>query len=108
MTRRFKLPKKPTKYRSVATVVGGIRFDSKKEAAYYCQLLVRQKAGEVVMFLRQVPLHLPGGVKLVIDFLEFHADETVHFIDVKGRRTDKYIVKKTIAEHVYNIEIEET
>lgn len=95
------------KYNAKPTRVDGIRFDSKKESRYYQDLLIRVRIGEVLFFLRQVPLHLPGNVKLVVDFLEFHSDETVHFVDVKGMRTPVYIVKKKVAEVTYPIEIEE-
>lgn len=84
----------------------GLRFDSKKEAEYYRKLKLRQSAGEIVMFLRQVPLHLPGGVKLVVDFQEFHADGTVHFVDTKGVMTESWMAKKRIAESIYPVEIE--
>jgi hypothetical protein len=40
-------PKKPSKYRNVPVTVDGIRFASKREAAYYCELKLREKAGEV-------------------------------------------------------------
>lgn len=95
------------KFNAVRTECDGIKFDSKKEAAYYVDLKLRVKAGEIVFFLRQVPLHLPGGVTLRLDFLEFHTDGTVHFVDVKGMRTPQYIDKKKIAEATYPVEIEE-
>jgi len=95
------------KYFAKPTNLDGIRFDSKKEARYYQQLKMRVKVGEVVFFLRQCPFHLAGGVKLVVDFIEFWADGTVHFIDVKGHRTKQYISKKKMVEALYPVEIEE-
>ena len=89
------------KYNAKPTVVDGIRFDSKREANYYSALKLRVKAGEVLFFLRQVPIHLPGGTKLVIDFQEFHADGTVHFVDAKGRETDGFKIKRREVEHNY-------
>lgn len=83
----------------------GIRFDSKKEAGYYSQLKLRRQAGEVLFFLRQVPFHLPGGTKLVVDFVEFHTDGTVHFVDVKGTQTEQFKIKKREVEAVYPIEV---
>jgi len=38
---------KTSKYRAVKTVVNGITFDSKKEAAYYNTLLLLKRAGEI-------------------------------------------------------------
>ena len=95
------------KFNAVRTEIDGIKFSSKKEATYYQSLCLRRKAGEVLFFLRQVPLHLPGGVRYVVDFQEFHMDGTVHFIDVKGMRTSEYLTKKKIVEAVYPILIEE-
>lgn len=86
------------KYNAKPTEVDGIRFDSKKEANYYQELKLRQRAGEVLGWLRQVPIHLPGGTILRIDFLEFHADDTAHFVDVKGMETDSFKIKKREAE----------
>lgn len=95
------------KFNAVRTEVDGIKFSSKKEATYYQTLCLRKKAGEVLFFLRQVPFHLPGGVRYVVDFQEFHSDGTVHFIDVKGMKTSEYLTKKKIVEAIYPILIEE-
>lgn len=94
-----------SKYGAVVTYVDGIRFDSKREANYYKQLKLRVAAGEVSYFLRQVPLHLPGGTKLVVDFVEHWTDGSVHYIDVKGRQTPTFKVKKREVEHHYPVEI---
>ena len=92
---------KKHKYNAKPTMVDGIRFDSKKEAQYYRELKLRQRAGEIVGFLRQTPIHLPGGTKLVIDFQEFHADGTVHFVDTKGVETAVFKVKLREAKAAY-------
>lgn len=94
------------KFNAVRTESDGINFDSKKEARYYEQLKLRVKAGEVLFFLRQVPLHLPGGVRYVVDFQEFHSDGTVRFVDVKGMQTKDFVMKKKMVESIYPIEIE--
>lgn len=94
------------KYGNHITRVDGIRFDSKREARYYQNLQLRIAAGEVEYFLRQVPIHLPGGTKLVVDFQEFHADGSVHYVDVKGRETPVFRLKKREVEHHYPIRIE--
>lgn len=94
------------KYKAAATSLDGILFPSKKEARYYVELKLRVKAGEVIFFLRQTPLHLPGNVKYVVDFQEFHADGTVHFVDVKGMKTEQFIMKKKMVESIYPVEIE--
>jgi len=95
------------KYNAVQTKLDGIKFASKKEANYYTTLKLRKQAGDVVQFLRQIPFYLPGGVVYRVDFLEFWADGTVHFIDVKGMQTPEFKAKKKMVEQLYApIEIE--
>lgn len=93
------------KYGNVVTRVDGIRFDSKREAAYYEQLKLRQKAGEVSFWLRQTPVHLPGGTKYVLDFIVFLKSGEVQFVDVKGRETKEFRIKKREVEHHYPFRI---
>lgn len=95
------------KFNAKPTITDGIRFDSKKEAAYYATLKAKQTAGDVLFFLRQVPFHLPGGVRYVVDFVTFNSDGTVHFIDVKGMKTPTYKAKKCMVEAMYPMTIEE-
>ena len=94
------------KFNAVKTELDGIKFDSKKESAYYVDLKIRQKAGEIVFFLRQTPFHLPGGVTYRVDFTEFHADGTVHFIEVKGYDTPAQKSKRKIVEALYPVKFE--
>ena len=94
------------KFRAVQTVADGIKFPSKKEARYYEELKLRQAAGGVLFFLRQVPFHLPGGVRHVIDFVEFHADGTVHFVEIKGYDTPIGKLKRKLVESIYPISVE--
>ena len=93
------------KFNAKRTELDGIKFASKKEARYYRELLLRQKSGEIIFFLRQVPLHLPGGIRYVVDFIEFRSDDTVVFIDCKGFRTREYITKKKLVEALYPVKI---
>ncbi|RJO61068.1 MAG: DUF1064 domain-containing protein [Dehalococcoidia bacterium] len=95
------------KYKARATELDGIRFDSQKEANYYQGLKLRERTGEVVFFLRQVPFYLPGGVRYVVDFQVFKADGTVSFVDVKGMKTESYKAKKRMVESLFPITIEE-
>lgn len=99
-------PARASKYGAIATTVDGIRFDSKKEARYYEQLKLRKAAGEVSHWLRQVPLHLPGGTRYVIDFLVFFMDgRAPEYVDVKGRETAMFRVKRREIEHHYPIKV---
>ena len=95
------------KFHAKPTELDGIKFPSKKEANYYATLKLRQKSGEIIFFLRQVPFYLPGGIKYVCDFQEFWSDGTVHFVDTKGHKTPMYKTKKKMVEALYPIEIEE-
>jgi len=95
------------KFSAVPTVHDGIRFDSKAEGRYYEALKLRQAAGEVLFFLRQVPIDLPGGVKYRLDFLVFTSSGEVEFVDVKGMKTPVYKIKKRQVEATYPIKIKE-
>ena len=97
---------KESKFHSVITEALGIKFHSKKEARYFLELVCRQKAGEVLYFLRQVPFDLPGGVKYRIDFMEVHADGSIRWIDVKGVKTPMFIMKRKQVESLYPVKVE--
>lgn len=84
----------------------GHRFPSRREWRYFKELELRQKAGEICFILRQVPIHLPGGVKYLVDFQVFNSDGTVRFIDVKGVETAMFKMKKKMVEELYPITIE--
>ena len=89
------------KYHAKPTVNNGIRFDSMKEADRYETLKILRDNGHVACFLRQVPFHLPGGVRYVCDFLVFWEGGKVTFEDVKGFRTESYKAKKKMVEDLY-------
>lgn len=107
---RHKMRRRPPgapKYNNRKVEIHGHKFDSQKEADYYLYLLSEQQDDRVTMFLMQVPIALPAGVKYVIDFVVFRADGTVEWIDVKGMRTDMYKLKKRQVEELYPFEITE-
>jgi len=89
------------------TVVDNIKFHSKREAKRYQELKLAQKAGEVVFFLRQIRFDLPGNTKYYADFLVFWSDGSASIEDVKGHKTDTYIIKKRMVEELYPIKITE-
>lgn len=94
------------KFRAIPTVADGIRFPSKLEAKWYEHIKLKKLAGEVLFFLRQVPLHLSGGVRYVIDFVVFNVDGTCQFLEVKGYDTPMGKMKRKMAEAEYPITIE--
>ena len=99
--------KRPVRHKFGAkpTEVDGIRFDSKIESKYFEKLKFCQKSGELLFFLRQVPIHLPGKTKLVIDFVEYWADGNVVFTDVKGIETETFRLKQRQVEAIYPFKI---
>lgn len=95
------------KFRAKQTILDDIKFSSKKEAKRYQELKLLREKGEVLFFLRQTAFHLPGNVRYVCDFMVFWTNGDITIEDVKGIRTDLFIVKKKILEAVYPIEITE-
>lgn len=104
-------PIRKHKFGAKRTECDGIKFDSKLEAKYYNTLKSAQQAGELLFFLRQVPFHLPGNTKYVVDFVEFWKGKgeepgDIVFTDVKGMETSEFIMKKKQVEALYPIEIQ--
>lgn len=93
------------KYRNTPTIVDGIRFDSKREARYYELLKLEKAGGRVLFFLRQVPFHLPGGTRLVVDFLVFDAAGGYRVVDAKGVETKEFKIKRREVEHHFPIRL---
>jgi len=95
--------------------VDGMIFDSKKEAEYYRQLKLRLRSKDIKTFARQVPfvLNEADGTKpviLIIDFVVWENDGTVHIQDIKASeyfKTDVYKVKKRLFESQSGLRIEE-
>ena len=54
----------------------------------------------------QTAFHLPGGVKHRLDFVEYWADGTVHFVEIKGFHTPLGKLKRKQVEAVYPITVE--
>lgn len=94
------------KFKARAVDDDGHHFPSKLEHEFYRKLLLRKKMGEVIFFLRQVPFHLPGGVKYLVDFLVFYANGNVKLFDVKGMETSEFKMKKKMVEALYPVTIE--
>lgn len=89
------------KFGAVRTAIGERSYASKAEARYAAQLGQRKAAGEVLFWLEQVPLMLPGGVKYVCDFQVFEADGSVRFVEVKGFETPAWKIKARLVAEAY-------
>lgn len=102
-----------SKYKAQKCVVDGIKFDSRKEAARYCELRLLERTGEIRNLRLQVPYVLiPKSrygreIKYIADFVYFENDEII-IEDVKGVRTAIYKLKKRMMAEKYGINIKET
>lgn len=99
-----------SKYRAVKTTVDNITFDSKREAARYCELKLLLRA-EKIRNLEIQPkfnFRLDGDRIFTYraDFAYFDNDERI-IEDVKGVRTPVYRLKKKIIEKAFNVRIVE-
>lgn len=107
-----------SKYNSKKTVVDGQKFDSKKEANRYQELLLLEKAGVIKNLSRQVkfvliPPQRDESGKLIERECSYKADFTYEegiktvVEDVKGYRTKEYIIKRKLMLYQYGIRIRE-
>lgn len=97
---------KPTsKYRNIKIVVNGIKFDSKKEATRYQELLVLQKAGMITNLKLQDRFEIvpkQAGERKVVyvaDFTYFTQSGKLIVEDVKSaitRKNTAYIIKRKL------------
>lgn len=101
---RYPEPAAKNKYHNRKTTLDGITFDSQKEANYYCQLLLRQRAGEITSFELQPEFVLQDGftheghkirpITYRADFKIQYPDGREQVVDVKGKKTKEYMLKK--------------
>ena len=117
-----KSKKKKSKYGNQRTIVEGIPFDSKKEAARYCDLLLLQKAGKI----RSLQLQVEFVLQSCYYFADFVYQEKVEVFlthsgpmsiewktvveDVKSPATRKdkmYRLKKKMMMDLHHIQIQE-
>jgi hypothetical protein len=99
-----------TKYRAKKTVVHGIQFDSRKEAAYYLLLRSREKAKEISDLMLQVKFPIVvNSVKIGFYRADFcyMEDNSPVVCDVKGMKTPVYRLKKKLIEALYPFKITE-
>lgn len=93
------------KYRNTKTVVDGLTFDSKREAARWSQLRLLERAGQISELQRQVSIELAPSVRfagskraqpalrLIVDFSYMEDGELV-LEDVKGVVTTAFTIKR--------------
>lgn len=110
------------KYHNKKVAVGGMTFDSRKEARRWNELLLLQRAGMISGLKRQVPFLLiptqktetadgkwrtERPVKYVADFVYTEKDGREVVEDTKGVRTPDYIIKRKLMLYIKGIAIRE-
>jgi hypothetical protein len=101
-----------SKYGNKLTVVDGIKFHSKVEAARWKELKARAAAGHIEGLERQVPFKIiwPGETKPVTTYIcDFYYKEGDAWIveDVKGKVTDLYRLKSKLMKVAHGVEVRE-
>lgn len=99
---------RPSKYHAIKTVVDGITFDSKREAARYGELKLLEKGGYIRnLELQPTFVFAIGGktiFKYISDFRYFEG-QTRMVEDVKGMQTAVFRLKRKLIEAHFNIKI---
>lgn len=106
------LSKRGNKYGARKTVVDGITFDSKAEAAYYAGLKRRETLGEIANVELQRPFVLVAGDGQLVGVYkaDFAFDDLVEgrwrVIDVKGHDTALSRFKRKFVKALHGIDVE--
>ena len=110
------------KYRNKKTEIRGRKFDSRREAARYVELLAMQRAGEIYGLdfhpsFELIPAQVAcsgkkeRGVTYIADFSYYRASDGRRVVeDVKSPVTSKlpaYIIKRKLMLRVHGIEVVE-
>ena len=109
---------KQNKYKNKSVEYHGIKFDSKKEMAYYIKLELLEQKGIIKDLELQKSFELQPSFKLngkTYKKITYRADfsyvsvqdNKIHIVDTKGFRTEIYKLKKKMFAYKYGIEIEE-
>lgn len=104
--------RKKSKFKNIRIEIDGIPFASKREGAYYSELKLREKAGEVggVELQRRFALLGKDGMLIctyVADFCFWdHVEGRFRCIDVKGVETDVFKIKRKLMKSCLGIDVE--
>ena len=108
-----------TKYRNTKTVVGGVAFDSRREAARWQELKMLERAGQIRDLRRQVAFEIVKGVKFAgaararpairyfADFVYVERGQQV-IEDVKGVETPEFKIKRHLMLALLGLEVRVT
>lgn len=109
--------KTSSKFNNIKVEIDGHFFDSKKESEFYGVLKLKKQAGIIKDFKMQVKYDINVNkihiANYFLDFLVFNTDNSIEYIDIKGKskKTNKFIktsvfsLKKRLVEAIYNIKI---
>lgn len=107
--------RKPNKYKNVKTVVDGIKFDSKKEAARYLYLKDQLASGNITDLQLQPKFDIAASVYLdgtkrrvryyIADFAYTDKNGQRVVEDVKGMKTAMYKLKRHLVKERHEIEV---
>lgn len=100
-----KAPEHRSKYRNKIIYIDGLRFHSKLEAQHYEQLKLAKAGGLIRAFLRQVPFHLPGGVKHFVDWMVLYEGREPVFAESKGSDLPMGRLKRKQVQELYGVKI---
>ena len=99
------------KYNNKKTIVDGIKFDSEMESHYYIYLKQLKEIGEIVDFVLQPTYLLQEGFNLngkrirpityKADFKVIYKDGHEEVIDVKGKITEEFKIKRKMLLYRY-------
>ena len=99
------------KYNNKKTIVDGIKFDSEMESHYYLYLKHLKEIGKVVDFVLQPTYLLQEGFNLngkriraityKADFKVIYKDGHEEVIDVKGKITEEFKIKRKMLLYRY-------
>ena len=109
---------KQNKYKNKSVEYHGIKFDSKKEMAYYIKLELLEQKGIIKDLELQKSFELQPSFKLngkTYKKITYRADfsyvsvqdNKIHIVDTKGFRTQVHKLKRKMFAYKYGIEIEE-
>ena len=99
------------KYKNKKTTIDGFKFDSEMESHYYLYLKQLKEMGEVVDFILQPTYLLQEGFNLngkrirpityKADFKVIYKDGREEVIDVKGKLTEEFKIKRKMLLYRY-------
>jgi hypothetical protein len=93
-----------SKYGAIRTEYNGKVYPSKKQADY-ARMLEALKGKEIKSYIEEVAFRLPGGSIHRVDFGVINFDNTVSWVEVKGKDLPMGKLKRKQTEEIYGIKI---